>query len=286
MHPPFVLALALVLAACAEPSSPLPLVPPADVVSVDVSAIADVSDASPDIAALDAASDVAAPTPLRVLFVGNSYTYVNDLPAMMVRMGAAAARAGSGPDIIADSVTVGGATLRNHWETGTAPSRITAGGWDAVVLQGQSVEPVLNNAEFRSYGERFGMLAGAHGARAVFYATWPRRAGDAVYAQTWSGGTQEVFNTRMRAAYAQVATTVDGTLAPVGDAWLNALRQRPELNLYDPDGSHPSAAGSWLAACVLYRALTSVAASAETEAAVPSVPAADARFLRELSAAP
>ena len=204
----------------------------------------------------------------------------------MVRMGAAAARAGRGPDITADSVTVGGATLRNHWDTGTAPTRIMAGGWDAVVLQGQSVEPVLNNAEFRVYAERFGMLAAAHDARAVYFATWPRRTGDAVYAQSWSGGTPEVFNTRMRAAYALVATTVEGTLAPVGDAWLSALRQRPALDLYDPDGSHPSAAGSWLAACVLYRALVGVAAPAETEAAVPGVPAADARYLRELSAAP
>jgi hypothetical protein len=162
--------------------------------------------------------------------------------------------------------------------------RIMAGGWDAVVLQGQSVEPVLAYADFRTYAVRFGMLASTYGARAVYYATWPRRVGDDVYTQSWSGGTPEVLGMRLHTAYTQVAALAGGSVAPVGNAWMAALRGRPSIELYASDGSHPSPAGTWLAGCVMYRALVGRAAPAETESAVTGVPMADARYLRELSA--
>ncbi|MDO9020682.1 MAG: SGNH/GDSL hydrolase family protein [Deltaproteobacteria bacterium] len=254
--------------------------------AVDAADVAPRADAAVTLdAPLDAPPD-APPASLRVLFVGNSYTFYNDLPALIARMGAAAARAGRGPEIAVDTVTVGGASMRNHWDTGTAPARIMVGSWDAVVLQGQSVEPVLNPSEFRTYSLRLGGLASTHGARPVFFATWPRRAGDALYAQPWSGGTPQGFNTRMHAAYSEVAAMTSGGLAAVGNAWMRALDARPTIDLYDPDGSHPSAAGSWLAACVLYRALTDTPAPAETETAVTSLPLADVGFLRGISAAP
>jgi hypothetical protein len=283
------LLLATALAACSDPperpraDAALDLARPADVAA---DATADVAaDAKHDVAPDVAAPDVA-PAALRVLFVGNSYTFYNDLPALVSRMAAASARAGSGPTIEAASVTVGGATMRSLWDAGDASRRVMAERWDAVVLQGQSVEPVLNAAEFRTYGARFGTLAETYRARPVYFATWPRRAGDALYAQGWSGGTPEVFNTRLHTAYAQVAAQVMGTVAPVGNAWMAALRARPATPLYDADGSHPSPTGTWLAACVIYRALTGVAASAESESAVTGVAAEDVRALRVLSAAP
>lgn len=287
------------LAAClSSPDDPRPpAVGPASDAGADAVDAADVAPRADAAVTLDVTLDGpldappdgppdAPPASLRVLFIGNSYTFYNDLPALIARMGAAAARAGRGPEIAVDSVTVGGASMRNHWDTGTAPARIMVGPWDAVVLQGQSVEPVLNPSEFRTYSLRLGGLASTHGARPVFFATWPRRAGDALYAQPWSGGTPQGFNTRMHAAYAEVAAMTSGGLAAVGDAWMRALDARPTIDLYDPDGSHPSAAGSWLAACVLYRALTNTPAPAETETAVTSLPLADVGFLRGISAPP
>ncbi len=224
------------------------------------------------------------PRSLRVLFVGNSYTFYNDLPALIVRIGAAASRAGRGPAVEAESVTVGGASLRAHWDADNAPTRLRTMPWDAVVLQGQSVEPVLNFSEFRAYAGRFAALASERAVQTVWFATWPRRAGDALYAQSWSGGTPEVFGMRLHAAYARVAAEAMGRVAPVGNAWMAALRARPATPLFDADGSHPSPTGSWLAACVLYRALTGVAAPAESESAVTGVDAADVTALRTLAA--
>jgi hypothetical protein len=276
MRPTLALLVSSWALACVDPAplpTPLHLDAAVDVAPRDAQPDA-AFDAKPDAPAVDAA------TRLRVLFVGNSYTYVNDLPGLV----ASVSRATRGPLIDVTSVTVGGATLRNHWETGDAPARLMEPGVDAVVLQGQSVEPALHYDEFRTYGVRFATLAGAYGVRAVYYATWPRRAGDALYAESWSGGAPSAFNERLDLGYTRVAATAGGTVAHVGNAWMAALRDHPSIGLYADDGSHPSPAGTWLAACVLYRALTGVAPGASADDAAVALPVADARALRETAA--
>ena len=119
----------------------------------------DVGDASAD-AGADGAVEAA--RSLRALFIGNSYTYVNDLPSMLVQM---AARSRPAVVLTAESVTVGGATLQTHWETTGAQARLRAGRWDAVVLQGQSVEPPWQPAVFAAHADRVGALAQGVGAR-------------------------------------------------------------------------------------------------------------------------
>ncbi len=282
--------LTVTLAACSgatPPRAPLDAAPLDAAVTGDQEAVdAGPTDDRPAVA-FDAPPAVdAGPLRLRVLLVGNSYTFYHDLPALLARMGEAAARASRGPHLDTTAVTVGGASLRAHWDADDAPTRLRTMPWDAVVLQGQSVEPVLNFSEFRSYGLRFAALATERNVRTVWFATWPRRAGDALYAQPWSGGSPEVFGARLHTAYAQVAEAAMGTLAPVGQAWLAALEARPGAALYDPDGSHPSPAGTWLTACVLYRALTGTPAPAETESAAVGLDPAEVRALRGLAAGP
>lgn len=280
------LFVALHGAACSD-SDPTPrrLTLDATAPSVDVPTV----DAQPDVGPSDVSVDAPdatptdrAPTVRRVLFVGNSYTYVNDLPAALTAM----AQASADVRIEAASVTVGGATLRSHWTAQDAPNRIMAGGWNAVVIQGQSVEPALNPTDFRTYADRFGTLARDFGARAVFFATWPRRAGDAVYAESWSGGSPEVFARRLDEAYTAAAMRTGGATAHVGLAFLTALRARPVTVLWADDGSHPSPAGTWVAACVLYRAITDTAPPAAADGTLAGVSADEARALREAVATP
>ncbi len=280
------LLLALHGAACSDRDpTPRRLVPDATAPATDVS----IADARVDAALPDAPSDAAdattadtAPTLRRVLFVGNSYTYVNDLPAALTAM---AARSDD-VRIEAASVTVGGATLRSHWTAQDAPTRIMTGAWDAVVIQGQSVEPALNPTDFRTYADRFGTLSRDFGARAVFFATWPRRAGDAVYTESWSGGSPEVFARRLDDAYTAAAMRTGGVTAHVGMAFLTALRARPATVLWADDGSHPSPAGTWVAACVLYRAITDTAPPAAADGTLAGVSVDEARALREAVATP
>jgi hypothetical protein len=218
---------------------------------------------------------------LRVLFVGNSYTYVNDLPALVRASLQASGRVTS---VEVAQVATGGATLRDHAQ-GEAVGRIREGGWTHVVLQGQSVEPCSNPTGFATYAQRLAMEVSTVGAVPVFYATWARRAGDPVYAQPWSGGDPAGMTACLQGAYRDAAMRSRGLLAPVGEAWRASLAIRPGLTLHQDDGSHPVLAGSYLAASVFVRVLV----GAPREGARPFVPdglgADDAAALRAVAAA-
>jgi len=203
------------------------------------------TDAPPPI---DAAATDAAP-PRAVLFVGNSYTYYFELPVEV------AALAPPATPLITTSVTVGGATLGDHW-AGAAKDAITAGGHAVVVLQGQSQEPLLDAAGFAANADLLAGAATSAGAEVAFYQTWARRAGDPFYAAPASGGTPAAMQDGLTAGYAAAATRNHAAVAPVGEARRLALAEAPTLELFDPDGSHPSAAGAYLAAAVLVETLT------------------------------
>jgi hypothetical protein len=209
-----------------------------------------------DLAASDGAPDRAAPdaepASVRVLFIGNSYTFVNDLPGMVNKLSKAA---GAGPTIVASALTGGGATLEDHWETTGAVSEIKKATWDVVVLQGQSVEPLYDPT---SFGKHAQLLAGAvkqAGASLVLFETWARQAGHADYGYAWSGGDPKAMQAKLAAAYGSVAKALGGEVAPVGDAWEASLASHPKLPLFQADGSHPSWHGTYLAACVFYAVL-------------------------------
>src|SRR6185436_14565016 len=115
---------------------------------------------------------------LGVLFIGNSYTYVNDLPGHVSGL---AATAEVPPTIDVSEVTVGGATFADHWNGADAQPAIAKGDRTHVVLQGQSVEPIFAPAGFQQYGSLLANAATAAGAKPVLYETWARKAGDPIY---------------------------------------------------------------------------------------------------------
>jgi hypothetical protein len=195
----------------------------------------------------------AAAKTLHVLFVGNSYTSVNDLPGWVHKLSVASPQ---GPAIEVDSVTPGGVTFQAHWESTGAVARIDAGGFTHVVLQAQSIEPVGAPSTFELYGEKLAAEVKKSGATPVLYETWARQAGNAVYAEAWSGGAPAAMQEGLRDAYSNLAKESGALLAPVGDAWENVLAEHPGISLFSGDGSHPSAAGTYLAACVFYAVLT------------------------------
>ena len=191
---------------------------------------------------------------LRVLFIGNSYCYVNDLPALVSSLAIANPR---GPKIVVESVTPGGATLKAQFETTGALEKIRAGGWTHVVLQGQSVEPIANPDEFQLYAGKLAEEIKKVGAKVVFYQTWARKEGAKEYTEAWSGGTPKKMQTALDAAYAKAASACGGVCVRAGDAWAAALAEKDPLNLFDDDGSHPNVDGTYLTACVFYELLTS-----------------------------
>lgn len=186
----------------------------------------------------------------RVLFIGNSYTYFNNLPQMLVGLANAAKPA---QPLEAEMVTVGGATLKRHWEQGEALAAIKRGGWAFVVLQEQSTlgnAPIVDGKPqiadpktFHEYARLFDAEIKKAGAQTVFYLTWARQNAPETQAQ-------------LTAAYSSIAKELHATLVPVGPAWATALKRQSQLALHIADKSHPTAMGTYLAACVFYATLS------------------------------
>jgi len=178
-----------------------------------------------------------APAPTRILFVGNSLTYQNDLPGMVCTLARAAGRA-----VVCESIAKPDVSLEDHWRTGEARKAIAAGRWDIVVLQqGPSALPESRRLLI-DYTKRFDAEIKKAGARTALYMVWPSqsRRGDA------EGVSQ---------SYRAAAKAVDATLLPVGDAWRAAWAADRNLPLYAADNFHPSGVGTYLAALVVYRHL-------------------------------
>src|SRR5437868_987432 len=139
--------------------------------------------------------------PLKVLFIGNSFTARNDLPGLIA--GLAAAR---GKGMRHRLVSAGGASLRTHWNAGEAPKAIQDGRYDAVVLQEQSTLPVKNARRMHENVRLFDEAIRAAGAKTVLYMTWARRH---------APESQQAITD----AYAGIGRELGATVAPVGAAW-------------------------------------------------------------------
>jgi hypothetical protein len=186
----------------------------------------------------------------RVLFLGNSYTGVNNLPQLT-----ASAALSAGDTLLFDSNTPGGYQLVDHAADITSQNKIMAGGWHYVVIQGQSQEPVTLSGQFFNGGVSLYNLIRQYNPCAVTmpYMTWGRKNGDATNCSTYPEMcTYQGMDSALRARYISLATLVNGELSPVSAVWRYLRQNNPAIELYQPDESHPSLAGSYAAACCFY----------------------------------
>ncbi len=186
--------------------------------------------------------------PVRILFIGNSYTYFNNLPGILEDFARAAT---PGRLVETELVAVGGATLQQHWGSGAALERIHRKGWDYVVLQEQSMlgwaqvdgRPVVNRPDqFHRAVRLFDREIRLAGAKTVLY-------------HTWSAKDSPADQAALDRAYQSIGKELGAVVVPVGAAWDLIRATAPAVELYHEDGRHPSAAGSWLAAAVFSKTL-------------------------------
>lgn len=179
----------------------------------------------------------AAPAPRRILFVGNSLTYTNDLPAIVAEL----ARQGGEPIEVA-TIAHPDFSLADHLATGEAAQRIAKEAWDLIVLQqGPSALPE-SRVELVASVRRFAELTRARGTSIALFSVWP------------AADRPTAFDS-VTASYQSAARAVGGVLFPAGRAWTLAWQHRPTLPLYGADGFHPSPLGSLLAALVVHRGI-------------------------------
>jgi len=203
---------------------------------------------------------------LNLLFIGNSFTARNDLPGLIARLTEA-----SGHHLQHQLISVGGASLRMHWNKGHAQNRIKEGDFDYVVLQEQSTLPVKNPTRMHENVRLFDEVIRAAGARTALYMTWARQH---------APETQRAITE----AYESIGREIGASVVPVGVAWQNFLARCKSPVLHDKDKSHPTLAGSYLAACVFY-AVMLTGSPIDLGVCVDGLSDQDARLLRHAAQA-
>jgi len=189
----------------------------------------------------------------RVLFIGNSYTYTNDLPGMFSQFAESL-----GETVVTGMSAPGGYTFQGHTTLAATQNMIAQGDWDIVVLQEQSQLPSFSptQVEAEVYPYATQLVQQVHAANpcteVVFLMTWGRENGDAqnctVYPPvcTYNGMQQ-----RLRDSYVAMAMDNDAECAPVGAVWRAYRNAVPSALLYT-DQSHPNTTGTYIASCTLF----------------------------------
>jgi hypothetical protein len=189
----------------------------------------------------------------RVLFIGNSHTYVNNLPSLFANLSLS-----GGHPVITDMSAPGGYTLQQHTTNQITLDKIALGTWDYVFLQEHSLYPVIDFYRFGSYYPSARILDSliiSLGQRTAIYMTWGRPNGG-----QWSiGGHYSIdfedffqMQDSVSVACGMIAEELSAVLLPAGDAWATARTWDSTVELWDQDNIHATLKGSYLAACVFY----------------------------------
>lgn len=177
---------------------------------------------------------------LKILFVGNSFTYFWNMPQMVNAM----AKLEKVPITIQQS-TVGGSTFKQHYnkEKGTKTrDYLENNNWDYVILQEFSTGAVYHHDNFKEYGTKLASLAKSKGAEPILYMTWGYKS-------------NPLYQPIISKAYNELGKDLHINVIPVGEILMKARALRPDLNFYFDD-KHPSSDGSYLIALIFYKALT------------------------------
>jgi hypothetical protein len=220
--------------------------------------------------------DLAPGEVVRVLFIGNSYTFYNNLPGLFSEL-----MQEGGHEVIVDSSAVGGWTLADHAASDQTFGKIISQTWDFVILQEQSVIPAVPDRRelemypaVRSLDEKIQQV----GAKTILFMTWGHRDGLAAEGYADFEAVQEQLYT----GYTEIGTELGAIVAPVGVAWQSVSRADTEIELWDRDGSHPSLEGSYLTACVLFTVVSGE--SPQGLGYVAGLPEGTAHFLQDIAA--
>ena len=194
----------------------------------------------------------------RVLFIGNSYTAANSLPTMVAALASSANQS-----LICSQQTLGGATFYQHAQSNATYTKLASQSWDYVVLQAQSQEPSFPFGQFQWQTLPYAIelvdsiRSLAPCAQPVFFRTWGRENGDQANCAAFPPlCTYEGMDSMLHRHYSLMADTTDAYLSPVGSVWKHIRDTDSTINLYTSDGSHPSLAGTYAAACTFFTMIT------------------------------
>ena len=173
---------------------------------------------------------------LKVLFIGNSHTYVNDMPKLMADL----ARA-EGVDCEVTMIAHGGWFLAHHVQEPDVRFNILFGHYDYVVLQ-EHTHPFAPEEKYLTAVEAINAWISEAGAKPVIYATWAQK-------------TEPEKQPAMDPLQQQAASSINALYAPVGHEWWAHIAANPDVEMYYKDGQHTSPVGAAFAAQVIWRTI-------------------------------
>ncbi|RYE22448.1 MAG: DUF4886 domain-containing protein [Sphingobacteriales bacterium] len=193
----------------------------------------------------------------KVLFIGNSYIYTNDVPALLEQLCTA-----NGDVLIKDQNTPGGYSFQAHNGDQTTLDKINSNSWDVVILQEQSQRPAFPQSQVEMQVYPYALLLvdkvkfNNPCSEVMFMMTWGYKNGDASNCGFYPPiCTYDGMQDGLRFSYMKMGQDNNSNVAPIGAAWKVMRDSFPNMELYSPDESHPSLNGSYLEACVLYASI-------------------------------
>lgn len=191
-------------------------------------------------------------TTTNVLFIGNSYTHMNNMPKIFEKI----ARS-KGKDVYADSIAVSGSTLKAHAGRESTYKKLKTRKWDYVVIQGFSLELAQDPDTIRKntipYVQQIldSLFKTSPCANVYFYMTWGYRYG---FPEEERFNTNEKMQARVKEGYLLLQQHFNYPIVPVGLSWAQIKQEYPSLNLYYVDDHHPNVTGSFVIASCFYTA--------------------------------
>lgn len=186
----------------------------------------------------------------KILMIGNSHTYINDVPEMLRSLCESA-----GIHAKVAGLSVGGHSLKQYVFPETQREQVYADklislleeeDWDYVILQGKRAEEVLD-AEVFTDAIRTIQSCLSSDAQVVIYMPWT-----AEDPEHYSDPNNSATIGQMITSLYPIAESLDCALAPSGIAFERAKVLYPDINLYGLDHSHANPIGSYLSACTIF----------------------------------
>ncbi len=188
---------------------------------------------------------------INILFIGNSFTYYNNMPTILALMASS-----SGYLVHVEQIAYGGFELSQYVSLGSTETqevvdKLNEREWDYVILQEQSSKPATDKTGFIQSVGQLNQLIQLNGAKTVLYSTWSYRDGTEKLMST--GYTYTDFYQALTSAYLEASNLYNTMLAPVGTVFYNLSLNETSINLLDyADDFHPTIEGSYVAAYTFY----------------------------------
>ncbi len=190
-----------------------------------------------------------------ILFIGNSHTYYN---SMWNNIFVNIVRSAGYENVTVNAITAGGAKFSDFLAGNRLSNELAQWKYDYVVMQEQLARPILNPQLFyESAAQIVAMVKAANpNAQVILYQVWGGAAGNIKLNETGCKTPQEI-NYRLAAANTWLAEKLTQEYLPTrvaysGLAFLEIEKAGIPVELYDPDGYHPSYAGSFLSAMTIF----------------------------------